>query len=120
MIFMSSCATMFSGSRQQVSFASSPPGALVRDQRTGEVLCITPCRADVMRGQTRTFSFEKEGYRTATQPLFGSVNPTIYWNLLYIIPSFLLLSPLVAIDFATGAAWQYTNPNVTVRLQPND
>ena len=101
---MSSCATIFNGTRQSVNFNSDEPGAIVRD-RHGEVLCITPCVANVRRAQNPGITMEHNGFAQNVN-LQGSFNPTTLWNIFW--------WPGIFVDLGSGAMWRYSNPSVFV------
>jgi len=109
-ITLSSCATIFSGSRQQVSFNSDPPGAVVKVK--GEAVGMTPMVANIKRASNRQVTFTREGFEPAQVQLKGNFNPTVLWNILW------LPIPMFGVDYATGAAWRYNNHNVFVNLRP--
>ncbi|MDR1757314.1 MAG: hypothetical protein LBR65_10245 [Culturomica sp.] len=112
-LLFSSCATLFSGTKQQVSFSASQNGVMVKDKKTGNNLCMAPCMAPVPRRLSRTFVFEKEGYNPSEVQLKGGFNFNTLWNILF-------FPPLLAIDFADGAAWKYNHPSVYASLVPSD
>ncbi len=103
---MSSCASLFDGTTQQVNFFSEPSGATVKDNNTGAFVCRTPCSVEVRRSNIRMFTFEKDGYSPSVQMLTGSFNPNVVWNV------FIGGIPGIIIDYASGAAWKYNYPNV--------
>jgi hypothetical protein len=70
-ILLSSCATIFTGTRDTIYFSSNPEGAMV--YKDGLELCKTPCRVPVKRSlndvdieyrldgyEARVFSLDKE------------------------------------------------------------
>lgn len=59
---VSSCATVFRGSSEMISFTSNPSGADVR-LSSGQ-FCITPCSLDVTRKGDIDVTMEKSGYKT--------------------------------------------------------
>ena len=105
---LSSCATIFSGSRQQVTFTSYPPGATVVDRR-GETLGVTPTVANVRRASNPRITMQL-GDQVQDVNLSGSFNPNVLWNIL------LGGIPGMLIDYSTGAAWRYNNPNAFVQF----
>ncbi len=60
-VIVSSCATVFRGSSEMISFTSNPSGADVR-LSTGQ-FCITPCSLDVTRKGDIDVTMEKYGYK---------------------------------------------------------
>jgi hypothetical protein len=99
-VLSNSCATMFSGTRQSVTFHSEPSSAKVTNSK-GELICITPCSQEVKRKFKSVYTFSKAGYPDGTVTLKGSFNPSVLWNILW------LPWPVFGIDYATGAAWKY-------------
>lgn len=113
-LMLSSCATMFSGTTQHVSFNSEPQGAAVSVD--GQTLCFTPCIANVQRSSTSVVTFTKDSYKRGDAILNGTFNPTTIWNVLW------GYGVLVAIpiDAITGAIWRYNFPSVYVKLSPEN
>jgi hypothetical protein len=111
-LLLSSCATMFSGTTQKVTFNSEPQGARV--EVNGLKTCVTPCTADIKRSSSSMVMFTKDGYTDSQNTLKGSFNATTLLSL------FLLTGALLAIpaDYMSGAAWRYKKPNVYATLSP--
>lgn len=59
--WVSSCATVFRGNSEMISFTSEPPGGEVR-LSSGQY-CITPCELDVSRKGDLSVTVEMEGYK---------------------------------------------------------
>jgi len=109
-MFFVSCATLFSGARQKVSFNSNPTGAsgYVNGQPTGKT---TPCEMTLPRkvspGPKNTrnqyvYEFKKEGYNDYVYYDNRTINGLIYVNLLTTVGI-----PFIGIDFLSGAAYKY-------------
>ena len=90
----SSCATLFKGSNDGVSFSSDPTGAKV--YVNGNLLGTTPVQFELKSKNTYTIEFKKDGYETKTVLLNNSVGGG--WIVLDILGG---LIPVV-IDAATG------------------
>ena len=103
--FLSSCASILSGTRQKVDVNTQPAGARVFvngiDQQA-----VTPATIKVPRKKAVTYSFEKQGYENGTVTEHGSFNPVVIGNI--------LLGGIVGglVDLGTGAWYKYNNTNV--------
>ena len=98
-LLFTGCATLINGSRQAIAFKSTPEGATVRSD--GEVVCTTPCSAELTRADEHVITLEKPGhypYRM-TMRVRGSNLIALYT---------LFPSPLIFVDLATGGAWFLT------------
>ncbi|MDR0294893.1 MAG: hypothetical protein LBH91_01700 [Prevotellaceae bacterium] len=111
---LSSCATIFSTTKQQVTFNSEPSGAMVKTAKDEVVCPATPCAVKVKRSSKSTFIFEKAGFENNYATIKGSFNPTVLLNI--------LLGGLIglAVDYGTGAAWTYNYPTVYTHLTPKN
>jgi PEGA domain len=77
---MPGCATIFSGSKQDVSFTSNPPGARVSVNE--QYLGTTPFTARIRPGyNSRYVKFEKDGFEPAFFRMPKRLNPILYINL---------------------------------------
>lgn len=106
------CATIVSGTTEQVTFQSSPDGALVKVN--GKPLGRTPItiRLDRVTGQTLTI--EKQDYNTFSTIMDTSVEPWFFGN---IIIGGLLGSTT---DAMSGAMYNYSQGQYFITLQPTD
>jgi len=98
MLFMTSCATIFTGTRDSITFNSTPSGATIYID--GVEQCKTPCTLDVKRSFDDTVvEFRLDGYETRLITLSNEFN----------LVSILNLGSLVGwgIDFLTGAIMKY-------------
>jgi hypothetical protein len=111
-LMLSSCAAMLSGTTQQISFNSEPQGATVGVN--GQILCATPCIADVQRNSTAIATFKKDSYKREEVILSSTINPMTFFNILCGGVFGLV------IDGLTGAMWQYSFPSVHVKLTPEN
>ena len=102
------CATMFTGSAQQVTVSSQPPGARVIVN--GGYSGVTPVALLLKTERDYTVTLQREGFQDTTAPIFREFNPVAALN---------LLSPVCwVVDIATGALWRLTPTGVYVTLQP--
>jgi len=108
----SSCATMFSGSKQQMAFSSEPSGAKV--EHKGVIIGYTPFFEKIKRKKSASFIFSKENYENVVVVKNGKFNTVTLWNLFW----FCGFPVALAIDYATGAAWKYPNNQVFAQLTP--
>jgi len=111
-LIFTSCATIFSGPRQKINFETEPAGAeiIIKGKKKG----VTPSVIKVKRAKNKEITFNKQGYQPETIPMKGSFNPTALGNL----HTWYWLCILV--DFSSGAAWYYKNPDIFVNLFPSD
>jgi hypothetical protein len=96
LLFCSSCATIMSGTTQQLSFQSSPDGATVTIIRKPSplilaankppdelILGITPLTVQILRTEfPQAVLFSKQGYRTVEMPLDQHINGWFWGNIL--------------------------------------
>lgn len=62
-VSMSSCATIFTGTKDRISFNSNPQGAVI--YKDGIELCVTPCSYNVKRSINDTdIEIKLDGYQT--------------------------------------------------------
>lgn len=103
MISMTSCATLFTGTTQEVTIDSTPPGAeIIID---GQTLGITPITVEVDRELDalteggKEISLHLDGYKSEGYELNAELNTIAILN---------LFNPLCwAIDAVTGAITKY-------------
>jgi hypothetical protein len=120
-IVSASCATILSGTKQEIRFNSSPSGAkvIVNGKDMG---LTTPCVATLKRkvkpGNYNNrneyhYLFLKEGYINTEFIDFRRINPKLYYNFL-LNGAFIFTFP---VDFLSGAAYKYKD-QVMVNLSP--
>jgi len=117
-VTLSGCASIQSGTTQQVKVSSNPAGATVyiAVKKDGVVsnkvaVGVTPLTVTLSRKHGALF-VEKEGYAPTEVALTTKMNPWMWGNIL-------LTSPLsTSIDTSTGASREYDPGEYMVDLQP--
>ena len=105
----SSCATIFSGTREEVLFTSEPSG--VKVIMDGYTVGKTPIMLDVRRNLGgRWIAFELEGYENQYVKMETDFNAVSILNLTCLI--------CWGVDLATGAATRYSLPSMYIELEP--
>lgn len=105
-----SCASIFTGTKDSIAFTSTPEGAKVIHK--GKEKCTTPCSAEIPRGLGKQMvMFEKEGFQTKEVKLTKTFNPVTLLNIL------LGGAIGVGIDAATGSLTKYSPKSYTVELE---
>ena len=108
------CGTIFGGSSQEVSIASSPGAAEVELDHVSRTVS-TPAEIELKRKNSYELTFSKEGYETETASIESSLRGGI------LVLDILFTGLLgVAIDAGTGA-WNSLSPeNLSVSLDKKD
>lgn len=107
-VYMSGCATVFTGDSAEVSVRSVPSGALVYDDN-GAMLGRTPCKVDLSK-DSRVIELRKKGYETAHLPtnrkfaVFPMILDVFLW-------------PTLIVDAYTGACYDIRT-NYSAHLSP--
>lgn len=107
---LSSCATIFTGTKDTIRFASTPEGATVYID--GLEICKTPCETKVKRSiSDKDVELKLDGYKTRVITLDKSFN----------VISILNLAGLVgwAVDAATGSLMKYDRKSYDIQLEEN-
>lgn len=104
------CATIMSGSSQQVSFQSNPDGATVNVG--GRIIGKTPITTALKRVKGQQLTFEKEGYKPLSMQLETRMNSWFWGNI--------VLGGLIGstTDGLSGAVDEYAPSQYMVTLQP--
>lgn len=109
--FVSSCATIFSGTKDRIYFTTNVPGARVIID--GIEICRTPCNENITRkvGESQ-IEFKLDGYETRVINLSKSLN----------IVSILNFGNLLGwgIDIVTGAVFKYDRKAYEIELTKNN
>lgn len=106
--FISSCATVFTGTSQKLEFHSQPGGAHVYINAT--YMGDTPLRIKLKSNETYHIEFKKEGYETQVRHLSNHIQTG--WLVLDILTGFF---PII-VDAVTGAWYSLDQENVTALL----
>ena len=105
-IICSSCASIFSGTTQNINFESSPSGATIF--LDGDRVGTTPLTLKLKKKKYSSLRIELEGYNTISRQLdkeFDLITLlSIFWD-------------LGTTDLITGAAFKYANNSYFVELQ---
>jgi hypothetical protein len=109
-IFATSCATIFTGTKDRISFNSTPSGAVI--YKDGVELCTTPCSYKVKRSLNDTdLEIKLDGYETRLITLDTEFN----------VVSIINLGNLFGwgIDALSGAVMKYDRKSYEISLTPN-
>lgn len=105
-----SCATIFTGTRDPITFSSNPEGAKVFHK--GIEKCTTPCTVKIPRSLSKqTVTFEKEGFEKKEVKLTKNFNAVTLLNII------LGGAIGVGIDAATGSLIKYSPKKYDVELE---
>ena len=109
MLFMSSCATVFTGVQQTVQINSEPSAAKV--QVDGLDRGETPVIVKLRKGYNgQIVTLKKDGYK------ISAFQPQTDFNGVAVLN---LFNPLFwGIDIATGALWKYSPSFYHIKLEP--
>jgi PEGA domain-containing protein len=102
------CATMFTGSVQQMTVSSQPPGARVFID--GAYTGVTPMTLMLKTERDHTVTLQHEGYRDTVSPVIREFNPVAVLNLFGLV--------CWVVDIATGAIWRFPPNAIYVALLP--
>ncbi len=113
LVFLSSCATIINGRKENIRLNSNPQGAnvLVNGRDLG---LVTPCLATLNRKVKQSaynnkneyrFVFTKDGYSNYEVIDYRTINPNVYWNVF----TWIFMIGTVPTDFITGAAYKHNN-----------
>jgi len=107
-LFVSSCATIFKGSKSNLALESDPAGAQVFID--GHYMGDTPLRLKLESKRDYAIEFRKEGYLTKTVNVQNKVGAM--WIVLDVLAG---LVPVI-VDAATGSWYELNQDNVKVIL----
>lgn len=106
-ISLTSCATIFTGTSDAITFNSTPEGAKVYE--AGIEKCTTPCTYKVSRSLSqKTVEVRKEGYENKVVGLDSKFNGVSILNLFGIVGW--------GIDAATGSLKKYDTKVYEIKL----
>jgi diacylglycerol kinase family enzyme len=108
LLFVTGCASIVSGTKQEVAFRSTPPGATVTVD--GENHGGTPMTLKLSRKSRHEVSFALDGYQPYEMSLTKSLNGWYFGNILFggIIG--------LVVDAANGAMYKLTPKQVEAML----
>lgn len=140
LLWLSGCASLTHGTKQELSFQANPEGATVtlhpalpaqeppaesradgwtpprtRDAAPAQaprLLGTTPLRITLDRADGQSIVFSKDGYKSLTMQLATRTNPMFWGNLVCCS----LIGSII--DNATGAIWEYVPSQYFVTLIP--
>jgi PEGA domain len=105
-----SCATIITGTKDKITFNSTPEGAKVFHK--GIEKCTTPCTAEIPRSLSKQMvTLQKEGFNDKEVKLTKKFNPVTLVNIL------LGGAIGVGIDAATGSLTKYSPKEYQVELE---
>jgi hypothetical protein len=110
-LLSTSCATVVSGTSQDISINTEPVGADIKVN--GMHYGKTPSIVNIKRKGSHSISLSKEGYHTIGRPLSKSLNWWVTGNI--------LIGGLIGlvVDFASGGAYKLYPENIHINL-PKD
>jgi len=108
-LYLSSCATLFKGTTEEVNVNSDPQRAQIFID--GKLMGETPIILKMESKKTYLIEFKKEGYKTKTFNLTNHVGAG--WIILDVLAG---LIPVV-VDAATGAWYHLDQKNVNMILE---
>lgn len=109
LFLMTGCATIFTGTKDRISFTSTPSGAVI--YKDGVEICTTPCNYNVKRSLNDTeMEFKLDGYETRLITLDKELN----------LVSIVNLGNLFGwgIDALSGAVLKYDRRSYDIKLSP--
>lgn len=110
-LFMTSCATIFTGTKDTIRFDSTPQGAKVYID--GLEVCETPCTTQVKRSLSDELAEIKlDGYETPVITLDKEFNAVSVINLGFLIGW--------GIDAATGSLMKYDRKGYDIELEKDN
>ena len=104
------CASIMTSDSQEVTFQSTPEGALVKVD--GNELGRTPLTLKIAKKTNQTLTFEKEGYKTYSAPMTTETSGWFFGNIL--LGGFFGSTT----DGVTGAMHEYAPGEYIVTLEP--
>jgi hypothetical protein len=111
-LLLAECATIASGTKQQVTIQSSPSDALVKVD--GKPLGRTPLTLQLDKKEKQTLTVEKEDYKTFSTKMSTTLDPWFWGNILF--------GGLIGTttDGMSGAIHKYEPNQYIVTLEPVD
>jgi len=111
LVIFTGCATIITGTTQNISFTSDPTGAKVS---VGGMTGTTPTVLTLNRNGSLMVNFEKQGYLSTQITLSRGFEPMFLGNI--------IIGGLIgmAIDFVSGAVFKLSPEHVNATLAPED
>jgi len=107
LILFTSCGTIFTGTKDAISFNSSPSGAMI--YKDGVELCRTPCRTRIKRSLSDVdIEFKLDNYQTRIITLDKEFNTVSIINLGFLLGW--------GIDALTGSLMKYDRKAYDIEL----
>lgn len=107
-VLLSGCATIFDGTKDTVSFNSTPSQAKI--YVNGMEMGTTPTNIRMRKSENQMIEIKKEGYETK------NLMPTTGFNPLALLNT--IAWPFWIVDAATGAIWEVDPSFYNVTLEP--
>ncbi|WP_353352548.1 PEGA domain-containing protein [Oceaniserpentilla sp. 4NH20-0058] len=108
-IGLSGCASIISGTSQDITFDSNPQGAKV--YLDGKIMGTTPFTFSAAKNKYSSLRVEKEGYVSINRTVGKSFDPVALINIFW---------DLSTTDALTGAVFKYDENNFFFDLQPRN
>ncbi len=105
-LILSGCATILKGTKQEITFESSPSGAKVF--LDGNLIGTTPFTVKLKKNKYKSFRVELKGYQTIQRKMAKK------YDLVSLLDVFWDLSTT---DLLTGAAFEYAENSYYIELQ---
>ena len=109
-LLMTGCASIITGTDQQMTFRSEPPGATITV--SGQTLGVTPLTTTVMKGEKQVVRFEKTGYKTYETQLSTTTESWFFGNIL----GSYLSTTSSAIDYASNGVYEFSPDQYYINL----
>jgi len=106
-LFLSSCATVFKGNEQTITFMTEPSNAEVIID--GNSFGRTPLTVKLKKNKYETVMFKLDGYRTFTRPIDKSYDAVALLNVFW---------DSSTTDLISGAAYEYSPNSYFTKLDP--
>lgn len=108
---LSGCATVVNGRTEPLGLSSNPAGAEVSIDN-GTMKVMTPTSVELKRDENHTFVFHKDGYQDTSATVTSGTSGWVWGNL--------LAGGIIGgvVDFATGAAYKFSDDTLSVNLTP--
>ncbi len=109
-LLIAGCASIMSGTTQQITFQSTPDGATVKVN--GKPLGRTPLTIQLDKEKSQSLTVEKEGYKTFTTSMDTKLDPWFWGNI--------VLGGVIGstTDGINGSMNEYTPGQYIITLEP--